>query len=163
MRSRQTGVTVQISRMGPSEAAWLARAAEPLFDAPPTRGPLKAYLADRRNVFLLASVNKEPVGFLRGTSLGQLHTRHPQMFLYEVAVGREHRRRGVGRALVERLLKDCRSRQYDEVFVLTDPGNRAAVRLYRRTGAGTETSGDRMFVYRLRNRRRNTARGTRGT
>ncbi|MGA7845773.1 MAG: GNAT family N-acetyltransferase [Thermoplasmata archaeon] len=138
--------------MRPAGTTRLAKVAEPLLDAPADLGALRRYLTDRRNIFLLASVGSRTVGFLRGTSLGQVHTRRPQMFLYEVAVAPACRRRGVGRALVEHLLAYCRARRFDEVFVFTDPGNRPAVALYRGTGAITETPRDRMFVYPLRKR-----------
>lgn len=127
----------------------MARVANHLFDHPANRSALAAYLRDPRNVFLLAQRDGVAVGFLRGTSLGQLHTRRPQIFLYEIEVARRFRRRGVATALVERLLRYSRARRFEEVFVLTNPNNTAAVRLYRSTGAITETSGDRMFVYRL--------------
>jgi ribosomal protein S18 acetylase RimI-like enzyme len=150
--SRRGVAPVRVARMRSGKAAWLAKAARTLFDAPAELAALRSYLADTRNIFLLATAGNEAVGFLRATSLGQIHTRHPQMFLYEVAVASAYRGRGVGRALVEKLLQHCRARSFDEVFVLTDPANRAAVKLYLRTGAVTETSGDRMFVYRLRKR-----------
>ncbi len=123
-----------------------------LFDDPPVRTAVRAYLRHRRNVFLMAEDEGRAVGFLRGTELDQVDTPHRQMFLYEIAVDPRVQRRGVGRALVEALLADCRRRGLDEVFVFTDPGNTAAVGLYRATGAVTETPADRMFVYRLRPR-----------
>jgi ribosomal protein S18 acetylase RimI-like enzyme len=135
------------------DAARLERDARHLFDRPLDRPALRAYLSDPRNLLLLASIGSDAVGFLRATGLRQLHTRRLQMFLYEIGVTPRHRARGVGRALVKRLLKHCRDRGFEEVFVLTDPRNRAAVGLYRSTGAVTETRGDRMFVYRLRNGR----------
>lgn len=72
------------------------------------------------------------------------------MFLYEVGVEARYRHRGVGRALVEALLSLARRRGFEEVFVFTSPSNRAAVGLYLATGARTETTADRMYVYRLR-------------
>jgi ribosomal protein S18 acetylase RimI-like enzyme len=123
--------------------------AAPLFDDPPVPSAVRAYLADRANVFFLAADGTRAVGFLRGTGLRQLHGRKRQMFLYEVAVARSHRRHGVGSALVAALLRYCRRRGFEEVFVFTNPRNTAAVRLYRGTGGRTETSADRMFVYRL--------------
>lgn len=104
-------------------------------------------------MFLLAYDGPTPIGFLRGTALHQLETQRLQMFLYELAVARSCRRRGVGRALIERLLADCRRRGFDEVFVFTSPGNRPAVGLYVATGGRTETAADRMYVYPLRPRR----------
>lgn len=120
-----------------------------MFDQSADVVALRSYLSDPRNIFLLACVHGEAVGFLRGTALGQIHTRHRQMFLYEVAVARRFRRRGVGKLLVQHLLDHCRANYFDEAFVFTDPRNRAAVRLYRSTGAVTETPRDRMFVYRF--------------
>jgi ribosomal protein S18 acetylase RimI-like enzyme len=121
-----------------------------LLDATPNRSAVRAYLADPHNIFLLAYVGERPVGFLRGTELGQLTSARGQMFLYEVAVEDGYRRRGIGTEMVRRLLELCRSREVEEIFVFTDdPANTPAERLYRSTGAVTETVGDRMYVYSL--------------
>jgi aminoglycoside 3-N-acetyltransferase I len=140
---------VRIRRLGAEEAPAVLAAAV-LFDRPPLETPTRDYLADPRNVFLLATAGREPVGFLRGTELGQLDSARKQMFLYEVGVAEPHRRQGIGARLVNELLRYCEERGFEEVFVLTDdPANVAAERLYRSTGAVTETAGERMFVYRL--------------
>jgi ribosomal protein S18 acetylase RimI-like enzyme len=147
---RRRAPEFRVVRVRATAAARVAREAEPLFDEPADLAALNRYLSDRRNVFFLAYAGSAVVGFLRGTALDQIHSRRPQMFLYEVSVAPSYRRRGVGRALVERLLEYCRDRGFDEAFVFTDPANRPAVALYRGTGAITETPRDRMFVYRLR-------------
>ena len=72
------------------------------------------------------------------------------MFLYEIAVGTGHRRRGIGKHLVQTLLDQCRAKDFEEVFVLTDhPANLAAHRLYRSAGGVTDTAGERMYVFEL--------------
>lgn len=121
-----------------------------LFDhGPPDPEAVRSYLADPRNHLLFAREAREVLGYLRATELLQLTTRRKQMFLYEISVDPRFRRRGIGTALVKTLLNDCRERGFEEVFVLTDPANVAAVALYRGTGATTETPADRMFVYPL--------------
>ncbi|MFZ0699999.1 MAG: GNAT family N-acetyltransferase [Thermoplasmata archaeon] len=120
-----------------------------LFDRPLDPEAVREYLAEDRNILLLAMERGRAVGFLRGTALGQLRSTRPQMFLYEVSVLKGFRRRGIAGKLIRSLLSYCRERGFEEVFVLTDPNNRAAVRLYRSTGALPETSADRMFVYQL--------------
>ncbi len=121
-----------------------------LFDEVPDLRAVRAYLGDPRNIFLMAYEGELPVGFVRGTELGQLGSEKGQLFLYEIAVLESHRRRGIGSALVRALLDHCRSNGLEEMFVFTDdPANRAAHRLYVSTGAVTETPGDRMYVYRL--------------
>jgi aminoglycoside 3-N-acetyltransferase I len=139
---------VRVRRLRPGEEA-VVLAARSLFDHPPLRSAVRTYLGDRANVVFLAEENGRAVGFLRGTALRQVDTRRRQMFLYEIAVARSSRRQGIGRRLIEALVVYCKSHGLQEIFVFTNPRNLAAVRLYRSTGGGTETSGDRMFVYRL--------------
>jgi len=141
-------VSMTVVRFAPGEEGEVLRAS-PLFDEPPDPIAVRTYLQDNRNVFLLAYAGDTPVGFLRGTELGQLKTERKQMFLYEITVDEKSRRRGVGRELIQWLLRHCRERGFEEVFVLADPANEAAVTLYRSTGAVTETPADRMFVYQL--------------
>ena len=153
---------MRVVRLGRGDSDRVLGAAE-LFDHPPDVRAVRAYLADRRNVLLLAYQGAVPIGFLRGTALLQLDSAQPQMFLYEIGVSRRFRRSGVGRALIHRLLTICRERGFEEVFVLTSPSNRAAVRLYRSTGGRTETTSDRMFVYDLAASASRPRRGSRRT
>ena len=139
---------MHVRRLAPEEEGEVLGAAS-LFDETPQPAAVRAYLADHRNVFLLAYEAGQPVGFLRGTELGQLKSDRRQMFLYEIAVKEGARRRGYGRALIEWLVRECRERGFEEIFVFTDPANEAAMMLYRSTGAVTETPADRMLVYQL--------------
>lgn len=148
---------MEIRQLTAGDADWVVRA-DPLFDDPTDRRAAVRYLADPANVFLLALDGERPIGFLRGTALGQLKTRRRQMFLYEIAVAPSHQRRGVARSLIARLLAYSRARHFEEAFVFTDPANAAAVALYRTTGGVTETPADRMFVYRLKLPRRRRSR-----
>jgi len=139
---------MRVRRVLPGDELAVLHAAH-LFDESPDLAAVRSYLADDRNIFLFAFEGSEAIGFVRGTELLQLATRRRQMFLYEIAVDKPYRRRGVGTTLIKALLDDCRERGFEEVFVFTDPGNEAAVELYRSTGALTETPADRMFVYLL--------------
>ncbi len=150
------GRTVRITRARRPDAERIV-AARTLFDGPLDLDATRRYLADPRHVFLLATEGRRPIGFLRGSLLRQIRTSRPQFFLYEIGVVPSARRRGVGTALVERMLADARRIGCEEAFVLTSPTNRAAVALYRSTGGRTETPSDRMFVYPLRRRRRGRA------
>ena len=139
---------MRITRLYPGQEAEILASPE-LFDNPPNREAVRAYLADERNIFLLASEGSKVTGFLRGTDLGQLKSTRRQMFLYEVGVLPDFRRHGIAAELIRWLLDYCRERRFEEVFVFTEPSNEAAVALYQSTGAVTETLADRMFVYRL--------------
>lgn len=144
---------VRIARMRRRDSRRVVAARE-LFDGRLDFDATRRYLSDRRNLFLLASDGPAPVGFLRGTLLRQMRTVRPQFFLYEVGVVPSARRRGVGKALVERMLSFARRAGCEEAFVLTSTTNPTAVALYRSTGGRTETPGDRMYVYPLSRRSR---------
>lgn len=139
---------MRVRRLGPGSELEVLRAAY-LLEETPELAAVKAYLSDGRNVLLLAYEGSEPVGFLRGTELTQLRSKRKQLFLHEIAVGESFRRRGVGKALVTALLRDCRELGFEEVIVYVDPTNAPAVRLYLTTGALPEVTANRMFVYRL--------------
>jgi len=139
---------MRVRRLVPGDELVILRAAH-LFEENPEISAVRSYLADERNVLLAAFEGSDVVGVLRGTELLQLKSRRKQMFLYELMVDEPFRRRGIGTAMIEALLRDCRERGFGEVFVLTDPGNATAVRLFQSTGALTETPADRMYVYPL--------------
>ncbi|MFJ5773469.1 GNAT family N-acetyltransferase [Streptomyces sp. NPDC093094] len=111
-------------------------AAEHLFDAPVRPGFAERFLAAAGHHLLLAYAEGEPAGFVSG-----VETVHPdkgtEMFLYELGVAEAHRRRGVGRALVERLAALARERGCHGQWVLVDTGNDVALAAYRSAG-GTE-------------------------
>jgi len=140
---------MRVRRLLPGDELAVIHAGYLFEEGIPDLAAVRSYLADTRNVLLVAFEGSEALGYLRGTELLQLTTRRKQMFLYEISVDEDFRRHGIGKALITTLLRDCRERGFAEVFVFTDPANVAAVGLYRSTGAGTETAADRMYVYTL--------------
>ncbi|MGW1285095.1 N-acetyltransferase family protein [Streptomyces sp. NPDC002586] len=108
-------------------------AAEHLFDNPARSAWAERFLAAAGHHLLLAHADGGPVGFVSG-----VETVHPdkgtEMFLYELAVGEPYRRRGIGRALVERLAALARERGCYGMWVGVDTGNDAALAAYRSAG-----------------------------
>lgn len=139
---------MRVRRLGPGMELEVLRAGY-LFQDTPELTAVREFLADDRNLFLMAYEGSETVGALRGARLDQLHSRRKQMFLQEIAVDERLRRRGIARGLMTALLRDCRELGFEEVIVYVDPTNVPAVRLYLATGGLPERETDRMFVYRL--------------
>ncbi len=76
-----------------------------------------------------------------------MDTPRPQMLLYEIGVADEFRQRGVARGLIAELEALCRAIDAEEMFVITNGANHAAMELYRSTGGRREAEDDVVFVY----------------
>jgi ribosomal protein S18 acetylase RimI-like enzyme len=116
----------------------LVAAASHLFDGPARADATARFLDEDGHHLLVAYENEQPVGFVTGVEVT-----HPdkgtEMFLYELAVDEPFRRRGIGRALVERLAERARAAGCYGMWVLTDEDNEAARATYEGTGGVPET------------------------
>lgn len=95
-------------------------------------------LADPRVYFLVAFDDDRPVGLVLAHELLRRHGDRSTLFVYEVEVDGEHRRRGIATALLGRLAELARGCGIREAFVLTEVGNEPANALYCSLG-GTVT------------------------
>jgi [ribosomal protein S18]-alanine N-acetyltransferase len=102
------------------------------------RGDPEGLLADPRTTMLVAFDGDEPVGFVLGHELPRRHGDPSNLFVYEVDVAPTHRRRGIGKALLQRLAEVARGRGIREGFVLTDEANTAANALYASADGSVE-------------------------
>jgi ribosomal protein S18 acetylase RimI-like enzyme len=116
----------------------LVAAASHLFDGPARADATARFLAEDGHHLLVAYEDEQPVGFVTGVEVT-----HPdkgtEMFLYELAVDEPFRRRGIGRALVERLAERARAAGCYGMWVLTDEDNEAARATYEGRGGVPET------------------------
>jgi ribosomal protein S18 acetylase RimI-like enzyme len=116
----------------------LVAAASHLFDGPARPDATARFLAENGHHLLIAYEDEVAVGFVSGVEVT-----HPdkgtEMFLYELAVGEEFQRRGVGRALVERLAALAREAGCYGMWVVTDDDNRAARATYEGAGGVPQT------------------------
>jgi aminoglycoside 3-N-acetyltransferase I len=112
-------------------------AAAELFDEPPVPEATDRFLASPTHHLLFAYEGARAVGFVSG-----VETTHPdkgtEMFLYELSVAEDARRRGIGAALVRALAELARERGCYGMWVGIDTGNAAALATYRRAGARAE-------------------------
>ncbi len=143
---RMENDAIEIRRLGPDDEERVLEAAH-LFDRPPHPEAVRAFLADPRSYLLVAYVDDQPAGFIRAHALQQLDTPRPQMLLYEIGVADAFQRRGVARGLIAELAALCRAIDAEEMFVITNGSNHAAMELYRSTGGRREAEDDVVFVY----------------
>ena len=102
---------------------------------------MRTFLADDRHYFVAAYLDEQPVGYIFGYLVARFDGRRPSMFVYEVAVVEEHRRQGIGRALIEEVKRLAKADGCGKMFVPTNRSNEAAMALYRSTG-GEEGAAD---------------------
>ncbi len=76
----------------------------------------------------------EIVGGLTAHILPMTRTEAREVFLYDLAVLEERRRKGVGRLLVETLREEASALGIGEIFVAADNGDLHALEFYRRLG-----------------------------
>jgi ribosomal protein S18 acetylase RimI-like enzyme len=116
----------------------LVAAASHLLDGPATPEATARFLGDDRHHMLVAYEGERPVGFV--TAVEMTHPdKGTELFLYELAVDEPYRRRGIGRALVERLSDLAREAGCYGMWVVTDEDNHAARATYEAVGGVPET------------------------
>ena len=133
-----------IRKLGPGDEQVVERLAE---QAPPERA--SGLLADERTLFLVAfdGDEPEPVGFVLAYELVRRHGEPSQLFVYEVGVAPEARRRGVATELLRELQRIARARGIRRGFVLTNEANEAAMELYRSLGGVRPNPNDVLFDF----------------
>jgi ribosomal protein S18 acetylase RimI-like enzyme len=130
-----SGLEIRVLRPGDDG---LVAAATHLFDGPARPDATARFLAEDGHHLLVAYEGGQAVGFVSGVEVT-----HPdkgtEMFLYELAVDESFRRRGIGRALTERLAARARDAGCYGMWVVTDEDNEAARATYEGTGAAPES------------------------
>jgi ribosomal protein S18 acetylase RimI-like enzyme len=124
---------MRIARLEPGDEQ-VVYAGAALFDDSPTSEATTRFLASPGHHLLVALHDEQPVGFVSGVEMT-----HPdkgtEMFLYELSVAEEHRRRGIATALCRALETPARERGCHGMWVGTEPDNEPAIATYRAAGA----------------------------
>ncbi|MBY0298834.1 MAG: AAC(3)-I family aminoglycoside N-acetyltransferase [Methylobacterium sp.] len=139
---------VTLRRLGPADIA-LARALNALFGtafsdpetygaAPPDDAYLEGLLGREHVVVLVALAGEAVAGGLVAYELDKLERARREVYLYDLAVAQEHRRRGIATALIARLRAIAAERGAWAVFVQADYGDDPAIALYESLGTREE-------------------------
>ncbi|MFL5618431.1 MAG: GNAT family N-acetyltransferase [Gemmatimonadaceae bacterium] len=140
---------IDILLLGPSDAAVLDRLAPEVFDRAVQGRWCSEFLADARHHLVVARADGIVVGM--ASAVDYVHPdKAPQLWINEVGVSPTHRRQGIGRRLVERLVELATELGCTEAWVLTDAGNEAANRLYAAAGAEVPPAASMMYTIPIR-------------
>jgi ribosomal protein S18 acetylase RimI-like enzyme len=135
---------LDVKRLGPGDEALAVELAKAFYGA---EGINAAFLADGRNYLLAGYVDGALAGFLVAYELGRLERDEVMTYLHRLDVLPDYHRRGVGRALVEKLKELAGERSSYKMFVITSGDNEAATALYEATGGQIIRGSDVVFEY----------------
>ena len=139
---------IQTRQLGPGDVAQL-RALNVLFGRafddpaaygaePPSDEYLEAWLARDHVIALVASIDEQLVGGLVAYVLDKLERERSEVYIYDLAVAEEYRRRGVATALIAHLRDASPARGGWVIFVQADHGDAPAIALYDKLGTREE-------------------------
>ena len=98
------------------------------------------HLADKDLVTVVAVDRGKVAGFIYGHILRRFEA--VSFFIYSVDVAETHRRRGIAKAIMAALSAQTAKGRWDEMFVLTNRSNGAAMALYASAGGVTPEPDD---------------------
>ncbi|HEV2751973.1 MAG TPA: GNAT family N-acetyltransferase [Gemmatimonadales bacterium] len=131
---------IEIIVLGPGDESVLASVAPGVFDHPVQPRLSTEFLNDPRHHLAVAIDAGCVVGFASA-----VHYVHPdkalELWINEVGVAPTHKRRGLGKKLLQTLLELGGRLGCQEAWVTTDRTNRPAMQLYASVG-GTESPGE---------------------
>jgi len=136
---------MEIRILGAGDSGVLEKVADGVFDDAVNPKFSAELLADPRHHLCAAIDDGVVIGF--GSAVHYVHPdKPPQLWINEVGVADSHRNRGVGKAIVWRLVGLAGELGCSEAWVLTEESNTAARALYRSAG-GEETTGVVMTTF----------------
>ena len=103
-------------------------------DALPSEEYLAALLAKPHFIALAATSGDDVVGGLAAYVLDKFERDRREIYIYDLAVARAHRRRGIATMLIKRLIEIARERRAYVIFVQADRGDEPAIKLYESLG-----------------------------
>ena len=104
---------------------------------------MEQFLSNPGTVLIGATVDGTAAGFAIAYSLPRLDGEPDMLFLYEIEVLEEHRRKGLARAMIEEL----KDRAEGKFFILTQRSNQPATSLYEATGARPVEPDDVLYAF----------------
>ncbi|MEL7199706.1 MAG: GNAT family N-acetyltransferase [Pseudomonadota bacterium] len=101
-------------------------------DLPPTDAYADRWLANPDNVAVIAEKDGEAVGALAGYVLHKFEQDCAELYIYDIAVLDEHRRKGVASALLDETRRIARENGAWTIFVQAEEGDAPPLALYRK-------------------------------
>ena len=109
---------------------------------------VRTFLEDPASVGIVGAVDGVAVGYVIAYLVRRIDGAS-MLVVYDLAVAADHRRLGVGRAMVDEVLATARRARCSKAWVVTEANNEAAVGLYVATGAQHSGEQDVVMAWEL--------------
>lgn len=107
------------------------------------------YLLRKETFFaVVAKLDNMIIGGLTVYVLDQYYSPKPLAYIYDLAVSRDHQRKGIGKNLIAFTNEYCKGKGFEEIFVQADKIDNYAIDFYRATQPTNEEDVIH-FSYRL--------------
>lgn len=103
-------------------------------DAVPSDAYLQALLLKQHFIVLVAMNDKKVVGGLAAYELEKFEQDRREIYIYDLAVREQYRRKGIATRLINELKRLAKARDAYVIFVQADQGDVPAIRLYESLG-----------------------------
>jgi GNAT superfamily N-acetyltransferase len=141
-QSRET-LMIAVKVLSSSDLPLLMNAVDDVFDNRVDEAFAREFLADPRHHIVVALSDGVVIGF--ASAVHYIHPDKPtELWINEVGVAEAHQNKGVGKALMNELLRLGKQLGCVNAWVLTDRSNEASNRLYKSTG-GQVAEGDNLM------------------
>ncbi len=143
-------MSTQIRILSPSDTGVLLNVAPGTFDNPIDEHAAHAFLNDARHHLAVAIDDGVVVGFTSAVHYVHPDKKLPELWINELQVAPSHRGRGLGKAILDRILMKGRELGCSEAWVLTGVDNAPAKRLYASAGGVEGPQDGLMFTFALK-------------
>jgi len=86
----------------------------------------------------VAEENSEVIGYVASQTLSFMHGVDRLLWIEYIVVQPKHRRRGVGTALLLRLIDHAKAAKIDRIYTTINPDNEASIKLHQKAGFSVE-------------------------
>ncbi|HEX9988194.1 MAG TPA: GNAT family N-acetyltransferase [Chloroflexia bacterium] len=146
---------MEIRRLQGSDYALLASAIQALIPEEERDGGvasaahLKRALENTACYFIVCLLDSNPVGYLSAFGFPAIDNDCSQVYLYDIVVDEQHRRKGIGSRMIEELKGQCKQDGADHIWVGTSLDNEPAQKTFEGTGAERERETYIEYIYSL--------------
>ncbi|QVK17670.1 GNAT family N-acetyltransferase [Mycoplasmatota bacterium] len=107
------------------------------------------FLSNDKNHLIIYYVEDKIAGFVLGYELQRFDGKNNMMYMHEIEVLPDYRKKGIGKKLMDSLKEICKNRNVFRIFLITEKSNLPAVALYETMEGIAKNNDDIVFTYKI--------------